>query len=254
MLLSRTHYCAVGANLGCAVHGFVTIGKRRSVQSAMLGLSKFRASMKNPPLSLYLLLACSLLVPNAQAEKADRNKPMNIEADSLRYDDVKQVSVFSGNVVLTKGTIVIRAAQIDVRQDADGYQFGSITGVADKPAFFRQKREGLDEFIEGESELIEYDGRADVVKFVRKATLRRLRGATLADEITGGLIVYENLTDTFSVDGSTVKGAPAVPGQRVRAMLTPKPEGATPAAPAAPATSTPVPSLRATTILGSAPK
>jgi lipopolysaccharide export system protein LptA len=210
--------------------------------------------MNKPLSSLFLLLACSLLAPVVQAEKADRNKPMNIEADTLRYDDVKQLSIFSGNVVLTKGSIVIRAAQIDVRQDADGYQFGTITGLADKPAFFRQKREGLDEFIEGESELIEYDGRADVVKFVRKATLRRLRGAVLADEITGGLIVYENLTDTFSVDGSTVKGAPPAPGQRVRAMLTPKPEGAAPAAPAAPVASTPAPSLRATTTLGGAPK
>ena len=36
------------------------------------------------------------------AEKADRNKPMNIEADALRYDDLKQTSVFTGRVVLTK--------------------------------------------------------------------------------------------------------------------------------------------------------
>ncbi|MFZ2309752.1 MAG: lipopolysaccharide transport periplasmic protein LptA [Rhodoferax sp.] len=213
--------------------------------------------MKNPLPTLFLLLTCTLLAPQAQAEKADRSKPMNVEADTLRYDDVKQVSVFSGNVVLTKGSIIIRAAQIDVRQDADGYQFGIITGTPDKPAFFRQKREALDEFIEGESELIEYDGRADVVKFLRKATLRRLRGAALADEITGGLIVYENLTDTFSVDGNTAKGAVPVPGQRVRAMLTPKPEGAAASAPAPQPKAQPDPSapaLRATTTLGSAPK
>ncbi|MBI2750132.1 MAG: lipopolysaccharide transport periplasmic protein LptA [Burkholderiales bacterium] len=209
--------------------------------------------MKNPLPSLFLLLTCTLLAPLAQAEKADRNKPMNVEADTLRYDDVKQVSIFTGNVVLTKGTIVIRAARIDVRQDPDGYQFGTITGTPDKLAFFRQKREALDEFIEGESELIEYDGRADVVKFVRKALLRRLRGATLADEIAGGLIVYENLTDTFSVDGNAVKGAAATPGQRVRAVLTPKSEGAA-ATPAAPVASGAGASLRATTTLGGAPK
>ena len=209
--------------------------------------------MKNLLSSLFLLLTCVLLAPLAQAEKADRNKPMNVEADTLRYDDVKQVSIFTGNVVLTKGSIVIRAARIDVRQDSDGYQFGTITGAPDKLAFFRQKREALDEFIEGESELIEYDGRADVVKFVRKALLRRLRGATLADEIAGGLIVYENLTDTFSVDGNAVKGAAPIPGQRVRAVLTPKPEGAA-TAPAAPVASGAGTSLRATTTLGGAPK
>lgn len=212
--------------------------------------------MINLLLPLFLLITSTLLAPLALAEKADRNKPMNIEADTLRYDDVKQVSVFSGNVLLTKGSIVIRAAQIDVRQDADGYQFGIITGTQDTPAFFRQKRESLDEFIEGESELIEYDGRADVVKFVRKATLRRLRGAALADEITGGLIVYENLTDTFSVDGTAAKGATPAPGQRVRAVLTPKPETAAsaPIQPSRAQPEQPAPALRPSTTLGSAPK
>jgi lipopolysaccharide export system protein LptA len=214
--------------------------------------SKFRAFMKNPTLFLILLMtACASGLP-VYAEKADRNKPMNFEADTLRYDDVKQVSVFSGNVVMTKGSIVIRALQISVHQDPDGYQFGSITGSPDKPAFFRQKREAMDEYIEGESELIEYDGRADTVKFVRKAVMRRFRGATLADEITGGLIMYENLTDTFSVDGNSAKGSVSG-GGRVRAILTPKPE-ATASAPKGSGPAQPIPALRSTTTLGGAPK
>lgn len=159
------------------------------------------------------------------AEKADRNKPMNIEANSLRYDDLKQVSVFTGAVTLTKGTIQIRGAQLEVRQDPEGFQFGLVTGSAASPAFFRQKRDGVDEFIEGEGEVIEYDGRADTVKFIKKAQLRRFRGAVMADEITGGMIVYNSLLDTFSVDGSVGAAAGAAPAGRVRAILTPKPEG-----------------------------
>jgi lipopolysaccharide export system protein LptA len=204
--------------------------------------------MKNPSLSLLLLSAILGIAPVAQAEKADRNKPMNIEADALRYDDVKQLSVFSGHVVLTKGTIVVRGAQLEVRQDPDGYQFAVVTGTPDAQAFFRQKREALDEFIEGESDTIEYDGRADKVKFIKKAHMRRLRGATLADEITGALIVYENLTDMFTVDGLPRQGAQPVSGGRVRAVLTPKPEGAGVAPMAAPATLSP------STTLGSVPQ
>ena len=206
--------------------------------------------MKNLPLSQLVLLICIGWIAPAHAEKADRNKPMIIDADTLRYDDVKQVGVYAGNVELTKGSIVIRAARIDVRQDQDGYQSSTITGTPDKPAFFRQKREGMDEFIEGESELIEYDGRADTVKFVKNALLRRLRGATLADEITGALIVYENLTDMFSVDGNAVKGAAPT---RVRAMLTPKPEAGA-AAPKTAASAPAGPALRATTTLGAPAK
>ena len=204
--------------------------------------------MKNPSLSLLLLSAILGIAPVAQAEKADRNKPMNIEADALRYDDVKQRSGFSGHVVLTKGTIVVRGAQLEVRQDPDGYQFAVVTGTPDAQAFFRQKREALDEFIEGESDTIEYDGRADKVKFIKKAHMRRLRGATLADEITGALIVYENLTDMFTVDGLPRQGAQPVSGGRVRAVLTPKPEGAGVAPMAAPATLSP------STTLGSVPQ
>ncbi|MET0312156.1 MAG: lipopolysaccharide transport periplasmic protein LptA, partial [Burkholderiaceae bacterium] len=174
------------------------------------------------PLRLYpLLLAAALAAGPALAEKADRNKPMNVEADALRYDDLKQTSVFTGNVVLTKGTIVIRGARVDVRQDAEGYQFGVVTAEPGKLAFYRQKREGVDEFIEGEGEVIEYDSKADVVKFIRKAEMRRYRGATLNDETTGNLIVYDNNTDVFTVDGGPAAGSPTG-GGRIRAMLTPK--------------------------------
>ena len=187
----------------------------------------------------------------AFAERADRNKPMNIEADALKHDDLKQVSVFTGRVVLTKGSIQIRGGQLDVRQDPEGYQFGLVLAEAGKLAFFRQKRDGVDEFIEGEGEVIEYDGKADTVKFVKRAQLRRYRGAVLADEITGGVIFYDNTVDVFTVDGGTVRGAPGTPGVsagRVRAMLTPKPDPAL--APPSGTPALPAPILRSTPALG----
>lgn len=206
----------------------------RWLQWAQRFMSKFRAFMKINSLIPLAIAACLCSWGLAWAEKADRSKPMNIEADSLRYDDLKQVSVFTGRVVLTKGTIVIRSDRLEVRQDPDGYQFGLATGSADKLAFYRQKREALDEFIEGEGETITYDGKADTVTFSRKAQLRRLRGSTLADEITGGNIVYENLTDLFTVDGVASNGPTGALGSagRVRVMLTPKPEAGAASAPA----------------------
>jgi lipopolysaccharide export system protein LptA len=173
---------------------------------------------------------------------------MNIEADSLRYDDLKQISVFSGRVVLTKGSIQIRAERLEVRQDPDGFQYGVATGTPEKLAFYRQKREALEEFIEGEGESITYDGKADTVTFSRKAQLRRLRGASVADEITGGTIVYENLTDLFTVDGVANKGPSGALGNggRVRVMLTPKPEGNSPAPDAS--------NLKPSSTLGGVPK
>lgn len=214
--------------------------------------------MNKPPLFLLLLALCAAFALPAWAEKADRDKPMNIESNTMRVDDVKQLTVFDGNVVMTKGSLIVRAAKIDVRMSADGYQSAVITGTPDKPAFFRQKRDAVDEFIEVESERIDYDGSADIVKFTGKAQLRRLRGAVLADEISGAVIVYENLTDKFSVDGSSNStaspGVTPAPSGRVRAMLTPKPEAASPSTPSPKAPAQPAPNLRPSTSLGSPPQ
>lgn len=217
--------------------------------------------MKKSLLPILLLTALACAPGVGQAEKADRNKPMNIEADALRHDELKQTSVFSGRVVMTKGSIVLRGARLDVRQDADGYQYGVVTAEPGKRAFFRQKRDTLpgapDEFIEGESEVIEYDGKADNVRFITRAELRRYRGAVLSDEITGAVIVYNNLTDVFSVDGkrtaTNAAGDAPAPGSRVRAVLAPKDP---PPAAAAPEAASPAsaPALRPSNSLGGGAK
>ncbi len=165
----------------------------------------------------------------AAAERADRAKPLNVEADRGRVDDLKGVTTFSGNVVVTKGTILIRAGEIEVRQTPNGQQVAIAVAAAGQLASFRQKREGLDETIQGEAERIEYDSNVDTVRLINRAVIRRYRGSVLADETTGSLITYDNRTEVFSVSGdgraagASGNGelAPA-PGGRVRATLTPR--------------------------------
>ena len=213
--------------------------------------SKFRASMTlhsySPSSPLlrrlgHLALAALMLAgaaSAAQAETADRTKPMNIESDAMRYDDLKQTSVFTGNVLVTKGTIIIRGARLDVRQDPEGYQYGVVTAAPGKRAYYKQKRNAPDEWIEGESEVIEYDSKADNVKFIRDATMRRLLGSKPNDESQGALIVYDQSNDTYTVNGSTVPEGSAVnasaPGGRVKTILTPKAANAPAAGASAPA-------------------
>ena len=159
----------------------------------------------------------------AVAERADRDKPTHIESDTLLHDDLKQVSVFTGRAVLTKGTLILRGHRIEMQEDADGYQFGVVLPEAGRRAFFRQKREGVNEYIEGEGLRIEYDGKRDVVTILDKGEVRRYRGATLADQMMGQRIVYENLTDVFSIDGQRAGSASGMSNTgRVRATLVPK--------------------------------
>lgn len=203
---------------------------------------KIHASMTTAVFSVCIrafgaaLLTAYLAFP-ARAERADRLKPVTIQADQGGQVDLqRQVMVFTGNVVVSKGTMVIRSSRIEVRQTPEGYDTAVAFGAPGKPATFRQKREGVDEYMDGEAERLEYDGKADVVKFINNAVVRRLRGAVLADEITGNLVTYDSTTDVLRVSGGGTSSA-ANPGGRVRAVLTPR-EGSEAAAEAARAAST----------------
>jgi lipopolysaccharide export system protein LptA len=193
--------------------------------------------------------------PASRAEKADQFKPLNVEADLPgKIDLLHQFVVFNGNVVVTKGTMTIRAARIEVRELPDGYHTAVAFGSPSQHATFRQKRDAPDEYIEGDAERLEYDGKSDVIRFVNNASVRRLRGGEISDEISGNLVTYDSTTEVFSVTGGATPTA-ANPGGRVRAVLTPK-EGtaaAAEAARAASAAASTTPQLRTAPSLG-APK
>lgn len=198
--------------------------------------------------ALAMLAAWSCAGP-ALAEKADRLKPLTVEADQPgRIDLLKQYVEFNGNVVVTKGTMAIRASRIEVRESPDGYHSAVAFGGPNKPATFRQKRDGVDEYIEGEAERLEYDGRSDTIRFVNNAAVRRTRGDGVADEIAGNLVTYDGITEVFSVSGGAA-ATPTNPGGRVRAVLTPREGTAAAAEAAASAASQPLP-LRTSPALG----
>lgn len=156
----------------------------------------------------------------AFAERADREKPINLEANRISVDEVKKVQIFEGSVVLTQGTLTIRADRIVVTQDADGFQRGVASGGAGGLARFRQKREGRDEYIEGEGERIEHDARNEKTEFFVRAWIR-----SGLDEVKGNYISYNALTEQYLVtsgvaaDGRTPAKAE---GGRVRAIIQPK--------------------------------
>ena len=186
-----------------------------------------------------LTAACLLAGLPAQAEKADRSKPMVVEADRFGVLDLqRQVLVYTGNVVISQGSMILRAERVEMRTMPDGYRAATALGAAGKPASWRQRRDGVDESVEGTAERIEFDGRADTLRFIGSGAVRRLRAGAVADEITGAVILWDNTSEVFKVEG----GAPtaANPTGRVRAVLSPRVE--TPASAPAPITSPLIPS------------
>jgi lipopolysaccharide transport protein LptA len=117
--------------------------------------------MRPPSKSIVICIAAIVLFPAAHAEKADRDKPANLEADRVTMDDIKKVSVFEGNVQLTQGTLVIRSDKLVVTQDAQGFQTGIATTGPGGLSHFRQKREAKEEYVDGEAERIEHDARGE---------------------------------------------------------------------------------------------
>lgn len=174
------------------------------------------ASLRTLRLSLVCGAIASLAAPTVHAERADRDKPVNLEAARVTVDDVKKVHVFEGNVVLTQGTLVIRTERLVVTQDAEGFQKGVATGGADGLASFRQKREGKNEYVDGRAERIEYDSRGEKAEFFNRAHVR-----SGVDEVQGHYISYDGKTEQYLV--TAVPGAAQNSAQgRVRATILPK--------------------------------
>jgi len=167
------------------------------------------------------MLALAALACGAQAlaAAADRNQPTTVDADSLRYDDLKQTSIFTGNVVLTKGSLILRSDRLELREDAEGYQFGVATANGGKLVNVRQRREGTDEYVEGVAERVEYDGRVELIHFISKAVVKRLACEQMVDEVRGQRVTYNQRTDTYTATGGPQ--APT-PNQRVRTIIQPR--------------------------------
>lgn len=180
-----------------------------------------------------------LLARPALAERADRDKPLVLEADNASYDDVKQIYTLTGNVVLTKGTMVLKSDAAELRTDPEGYQYAIATAKAGKQAYIRQKRDGVDEYIDGWGDRIEYDGKQELSRLIGHARAARVAGARIIDEIRGALITYDSRNEFYTAAGGGENTSAGSPSGRVRAVLSPRADQAS--APAAPLDLKPAP-------------
>lgn len=152
-----------------------------------------------------LLVACPAL-----AEKADRDRPVQVEADSVRLDEGKKLAIYEGNVILSQGTFQLIADRIEVWQDDKGFSGGNAIG---RPVRFKQKLEGKDEYAEGYADRIEHDAEKESLKLIGGARLKQGD-----DDLRGHLIHYNTRTEVYEAQGS----APGASPGRVRAIIQPR--------------------------------
>lgn len=159
----------------------------------------------------------ALFTHAAQAERADRDKPVNLESDTVEVNDLNKVSVYQGNVRLTQGTLLITADKLVVTQDDDGFSKSTAYG---SPTYFKQKRDGVDELTEGWAQRLDYDAKRDKVEMFTQARIKRGQ-----DEVRGNYIAYDGQTESYRVIGGKEAASEYNPKGRVRAVIQPKRRG-----------------------------
>ncbi|MDQ6916509.1 MAG: lipopolysaccharide transport periplasmic protein LptA [Pseudomonadota bacterium] len=171
-------------------------------------------------LRTFLPLAFAWLAhaPCALAEKADRDKPINFQGDSLGGNTDTKISDLVGNVVITQGTLSIHADRIQFHQNPDNSVSAVATG---NPVSFREKRDDVDEYYEGFAQRIVYDGSKRVVELFDRALLKRT-----GDELRGNYISYNAETNAYKAEGRPDSRPPAAGepplGPRVRGVFLPQ--------------------------------
>ncbi len=217
----------------------------RAAMAATRGLlpsfaARWRSSWCGRPGALLpaALVALAAALPlAAQGERADRDKEANVTADHSTLDDLHQVQVLTGHVVLIKGTMRLGGERMEHRQDEQGYQFYVVTAAPGELASFHERRdpvrEGVESTLDGFAERIDYDDRTDKVILTGRALVKRFDNGEQRDELSGARIVYDARKSNYDVDGRNPDGT----GSRVHMIIAPR-AGAAPATPPAPATPT----------------
>lgn len=174
--------------------------------------------MKIKSLSM-ALLAAAVVIPsliNAAPPGSNRNLPFTVEADNAVYSDVTQTSDFDGNVILTQGNMTIRSNHVQTIIDPEGYQYATATKGKNGLVYFKQLREGTNEWLEAYGQELVYDGKQNLILLKRNAVMRRLTPqGKLIDEVKGDELVYNQITELFES-----RAIPGVPG-RTKVLITP---------------------------------
>lgn len=132
----------------------------------------------NKPILIFL--STLLFITNAWGLSSDKNKPVEVEADNFLLDDAKKTTTYSGNVIITQGSMEIRANKVSI--------YGA-RGKTDKviatgnPVKFKQQPDGKQGLIRGEAKRFEYLVTKNTLVLLNKATLWQGRNTFSSDKI-----------------------------------------------------------------------
>ena len=176
-------------------------------------------SLRKVVLSFSLLTSC--FIAPAYAEKADQDKPVVLEAEKVSVNDVQQVYELDGQVLLTKGSILITGEKGNIKVDPEGYEYVDVQGNPESTASFRQRREGpANEFMQGRGQTVTYNAKTELLTLTGDASLKRLHNMQMLDQLRGWKIDYDDVQQRYKVSPPANAKAEDLP--LARAILSPR--------------------------------
>jgi lipopolysaccharide export system protein LptA len=168
-------------------------------------------------LHLFLYICLALLPATAIALDSDKDKPINVEADKADIDEKRGISVYTGNVIVTQGSIRITSDEMTLYSKDQAIEKIIAKG---NPATYKQRPEGKKEDIHAEGQQMEYYTKTDTAIFIDNAVMKQ-----------GGNTFKSNRI-TYDIANDKVNAGARTGGQRVTITIQPESRNPDPSSPA----------------------
>ncbi len=152
--------------------------------------------------SLNVVMAGTLFAASlpALAVTGDTDKPIHIDSDQQSLDMDSNVATFTGNVVVTQGTIKINADKVVVTRPGGEQGKEVVEGFGNPATFYQMQDNGKP--VKGHASKMRYELQNDYVVLTGNAWLEQLDSNIKGDKIT--YLVKEQKMQAFSEKGKRV--------------------------------------------------
>lgn len=152
--------------------------------------------MRNKILALMATVLFSMTV---QALPEDRNEPIRVSADSASIDEKSGFTVYTGDVKITQGTLLIEAERVELQRGDKGVEVVTAYG---KQAHFRQKPATDKPYTDAWGDTIVY--KVDKEHLTLKKNAKVISDK---DTFTGDRILYNLKTSIVDAFGDDKEGS-----------------------------------------------
>ncbi|TXH58669.1 MAG: lipopolysaccharide transport periplasmic protein LptA [Bacteroidia bacterium] len=160
----------------------------------------------------YILLIFFLFlhINLAMALKGDDKEPLILHADNAIFDQLKKITTFTGNVVITRGTLIVHSNKGVGTEDASGARVITLYGT---PVTFEQLQDD-GEKVYGQGNEFNYFSKTGIAILTGRARVRKGKNMVIGDKIT-----YDSKSQTYTATSTNANGINSNKSGRVTVIL-----------------------------------